>query len=69
MKAVTLEAAVLAALVLALQAGVLLHSVARPLGSALRGYELVARQRAERAAVVEGLGEFIEVRGTRVRGI
>lgn len=67
MKAVsTVEAAALALLVLVLEAGILLHSVARPLGTAIQGYELVAQERAERAAAMPGFGESIEVRGTRI---
>ncbi len=62
----TVEAAALAALVLALQAGILLNSVARPLGSAIRGYEVIAHRQAERAAAMPGFGESIEVRGTRI---
>ncbi len=66
MKTVTsVEAAALAALVLALQAAILLHSVARPLGSAIRGYEAVAHRQAERAAAMPGFGESIEVTGSR----
>ncbi len=59
------EAVALSVLVLLLQAGILLHSVARPLGSALHAYDLAAHERAERAVAMPPFGESIEVRGVR----
>ena len=61
------EAALLAAVALALGSGALFLLAVRPLGSALQGYEEIARQRAERAAEMPPwVGETIEVCGVRL---